>query len=304
MTAATKETTSSGDTAADSRSVPPLAPSLDLLRGSLVLLSILSITLLVQLLLISGIQQRSAQHKHFAAFRGELSLGTASTGAVDGTGRQLRPGTPVAYIEIPSIGVKQVVAEGTSANVLLAGPGHRRDTPLPGQIGTSIVFGRRTTYGGPFRRLGSIKAGDPIRVTTSQGVFDFVAIGPRKDGALPKAPKAGTSRLTLVTSSGSVLVPSGLTTVDADLKGTAVVGPRPVISASALPAEERALHIDTRTLGVLALWLQALILLSIAAVWAWHRWGRVQAWVVFLPALLLVGLAVAGEITRLLPNLL
>jgi hypothetical protein len=60
---------------------------------------------------------------------------------------------------------------------------------------------------------------------------------------------------------------------------------------------------DTGTLWVLAFWLQALTLVVLAAVWAWHRWGHAQAWVVFVPPLLLVGLAVAGEAARLLPNL-
>ena len=61
---------------------------------------------------------------------------------------------------------------------------------------------------------------------------------------------------------------------------------------------------DPSTLWALALWLQALIGLSVGAVWGWHRWGRAQAWVVFLPPLLLVGLMTTSELTRLLPNLL
>jgi len=61
---------------------------------------------------------------------------------------------------------------------------------------------------------------------------------------------------------------------------------------------------DARTLWALALWLQLLTVLLVAAVWAWHRWGRAESWVVFLPPVLLVGLAVAGEAARLMPNLL
>ena len=54
----------------------------------------------------------------------------------------------------------------------------------------------------------------------------------------------------------------------------------------------------------LVMWLQALTLLCIGFVWSWHRWGRAQAWVVFVPVLVLVGLATAGEAVRLLPNLI
>jgi hypothetical protein len=76
------------------------------------------------------------------------------------------------------------------------------------------------------------------------------------------------------------------------------------LTGDTLPAEERAMNNDTRTLWALALWLQALIVAAVGAVWAWHRWGRAQAWIVFLPVLLLLGLSAAGEAARLLPNLL
>lgn len=61
---------------------------------------------------------------------------------------------------------------------------------------------------------------------------------------------------------------------------------------------------DTSTLWALVLWMQVLIAVTIGAVWAWHRWGRPQAWIVFLPPLLLVGLATSSQVVRLLPNLL
>jgi hypothetical protein len=57
-------------------------------------------------------------------------------------------------------------------------------------------------------------------------------------------------------------------------------------------------------LWALVLWLQLLVVLAVAAVWAWFRWGRAQAWIVFTPPLILVGLGVAGELARLLPNVM
>ena len=99
-------------------------------------------------------------------------------------------------------------------------------------------------------------------------------------------------------------MPEGVIRVDAELAEGAVVGPARLYTAGALPAEDVLMAADTRTLWVLAFWLQALIALAVGAVWAWHRWGRAQAWVVFLPALLLVGLSASGEVARLLPNLL
>ena len=286
--------------------VPPLSPRMQLVRACLVLLFALTATLLLQLMFVSSLQSRAGQRQAFTSFRAELANGTAPIGPTTEAGRVLALGTPVAFIEIPSIGLRQVVGEGTAASELLHGPGHRRDTPLPGQVGTSVVFGRRAAFGGPFSRIAELTKGAEIKVTTGQGAdFTFRVIAVRRDGdPAPAAAARGTSRLTLVTAAGRAFFPEGVLRVDADLEGQAVVGPARLISASGLPAAERLMAGDTRTLWALALWLQALIALSIGAVWAWHRWGRVQTWIVFLPALLLVGLCVSGEAARLLPNLL
>jgi hypothetical protein len=107
----------------------------------------------------------------------------------------------------------------------------------------------------------------------------------------------------LATADGRAFVPDGVLRVDADLVGPAVGGPPRVLSSDSLPDAEQFMGTDNRTLWALALWLQALIALAIGAVWSWHRWGRIQTWVVFLPPLLLVGLGAMGEAVRLLPNL-
>jgi hypothetical protein len=188
---------------------------------------------------------------------------------------------------------------------LYDGPGHRRDTVLPGQAGTSVLFGRRASFGGPFSDLPSLRKGADIKVTTGQGVFTFKVIGVHYTGEpAPAAPAKDTSRIVLATAAGTPFLPNGLLQVDADLDGTATGGPARLLSGETLPAEERAMNNDTRTLWALALWLQGLIVASAGAVWAWHRWGRAQAWIVFLPVLLLLGLSAAGEAARLLPNLL
>jgi sortase A len=84
-------------------------------------------------------------------------------------------GDPVGDITIPVIGVNQVVVEGTSTADLRKGPGHYIGTPLPGQGGNAAIAGHRTTYGHPFYNLDGVKVGDPIVVTTLQGVFVYDA---------------------------------------------------------------------------------------------------------------------------------
>jgi len=84
-------------------------------------------------------------------------------------------GEPIGDIRIPVIGLNQVVVEGTNTPDLRKGPGHYTGTPLPGQTGNSAVAGHRTTYGHPFYNLDSVKVGDPIVLTTLQGIFVYDA---------------------------------------------------------------------------------------------------------------------------------
>ncbi|HEY3844704.1 MAG TPA: class E sortase [Acidimicrobiales bacterium] len=85
-------------------------------------------------------------------------------------------GTPIGDIRIPVIGINQVVVEGTNTNDLRQGPGHYIGTPLPGQPGNSAIAGHRTTYGHPFYNLDAVKVGDPIVLTTTQGIFVYDAV--------------------------------------------------------------------------------------------------------------------------------
>jgi sortase A len=284
---------------------PPLNPRLQLIRAVLVLILVLSTSVLIQLSLISSLQASAAQGKAFDKLRGQFAAGTAPVGPDDSNGHEVPIGTPIAYLEIPEIGLKQVVGQGTTPSALFTGPGHRRDTPLPGQIGTSIILGRRAAFGGAFSDIDELRTGDRIKVTTGQGEFNFTVIDTRGEGdPAPPPPASGAARLVLITATGPPFLPDGVIRVDAELDGKAVVGARPRVTAKQLPGAETIMGSDSSTLWALALWLQALIALSIAFVWAWHRWGHAQAWVAFLPPLALVGLMTTSEISRLLPNLL
>lgn len=282
-----------------------MSKRLQLARALLVMTCALTGMLCVQLTFVSRLQARAAQQQAFDSFRSDLAVGTAPIGPTELDGDPLPAGTAVAYLEIPSIGLEQVVGEGTAAATLFDGPGHRRDTPLPGQEGVSMVLGRKAAFGGAFGRIGSLESGDRIKVTTGQGEFQFRVLGVRQEGdPAPSAPQPGVARLLLVTAGGRAFLPDGVLRVDAELVGDAAIGPERLLTADELPAEERIMAGDPRTLWALALWLLIALGVAFGAVWAWHRWGRVKAWVVFLPPLLLVGLSASGEVARLLPNLL
>lgn len=294
------------DPVADVRAdIPPLTPGLQLARACLVLVFVVSFMLFLQLVVISRLQESASQGRSFDRLRAQLANGTAPIGPVDDHGRELAAGTPLALMRIPAIDLNVVIGEGTTASALFDGPGHRRDTVLPGQIGSSVVYGRRAAFGGPFSDIEELKTGDTITVTTGQGEFTYKVIGVREEGDPAPPPLAsGGGRLQLVTAGGTAFLPDGVVRVDADIVGPAVVGAPRVVSTAGLSSNERVMAGDTSTLWALALWLQALVGLAVGVVWAWHRWGRAQMWVVFLPPVMLVGLAMSGEVARLLPNLL
>ncbi|SFF38297.1 sortase [Streptomyces mirabilis] len=276
-----------------------------LARGGLLTLAALLLGLTAQLLLVSGIQERAAQHASYDALRTQLALGTAPVAQTDQQGRLLAPGTPVALIDIPAVDVHQVVLEGTDSAVLTDGPGHRRDTPLPGQSGTSVLMGRAAAYGGPFGRLDQLAAGDTFTVTTGQGNAKYQVLGLRLAGdPAPAAVASGKGRLVLVTATGPHFMPGGVLRVDADLISTPAQTPAAVIRSGTLPESEQPLAHPSCVPWPLVMWLQALVAAAVAAVWTWHRWGRHQTWIVFAPVVAVLGLQVAVRTTELLPNLM
>jgi LPXTG-site transpeptidase (sortase) family protein len=279
------------------------------LRAALLSLAVIALGLVFYLTILSALVHTTRQALQFSRFRSELAAGTAPTGQMDQSGRHLLAlSTPVALLDIPSLGVHEVVAEGTTPEVLTLGPGHRRDTPLPGQPGTSVIMGRQAAFGGPFRHIHALRRGATIKVTIGFGnnVATFRVIDVRHPGN-PRPPllHSGAARLTLVTASGTPFAPSGLVYVDADL-ASAVEPASPVVisSPSQLGAAEAANASDTSTVWALILWLEALLMVALGAVWSWHRWGHRQTWMVFVPVTLLVAYYVSDQITRLLPNLL
>lgn len=89
----------------------------------------------------------------------------------------LTNGDAIAKIEIPRIGLDDIIVAGVETGDLKKGPGHFPNTPLPGQLGNSAIAGHRTTYGQPFRNVDQLENGDEIQVTTLNGVFVYEVTG-------------------------------------------------------------------------------------------------------------------------------
>ena len=257
-----------------------------------------------QLLLVSGIYFVKQQQVMHDDFRYDLANASAPVGQVTQDDKLLATGTPVALISIPTINLEAVVVEGTTSSALTSGPGHRRDTPLPGQSGTSVIYGRQVSYGGPFQRINELKKGDKITTTTGQGKSVYVVSDVRYTGdALPPEMDTG-GRLTLVSASGFPLIPSAVVRVDATLSGSTQDTPVQMFSQESLDEAELPLMGDPSAWAVLALELGCFAIILFVLWLSLRFWGVLQTWVVGIPVILVWGIATGFQITYLLPNLI
>lgn len=267
-----------------------------------VMLCLVAGWMLAQMLYLGGLSQDRAQAVLYTQFRGELAAATAPIGPVT------EVGAPVATLSIPHIGVEQVVVEGTASGDLLAGPGHLRSTVLPGQLGTSAVFGRASTYGAPFARIGELLRGDRITVTTAQGTTRFAVIGVRRAGdPLPQPRPESAARLVLVSGEASGARLPSLSTgravyVDAEAEKAFDT---PAGLPRAVPDPEQAMGAESgAVMPLLTLCLGLLLALTLGVIAARQRFGAALVWVVTTPVVIAVAWLTTDVVMRLLPNLM
>lgn len=268
----------------------------------LVLVCLLAVWLAGFGFVFSRLQEQRSQSVLYAQLREQLSQATAPLGGV------IPSGAPVAVLTAAGAGLQSVVVvEGTTAHDLTKGPGHLAGSPLPGQAGVSVVFGRSVAYGAPFAGAPSLRRGDPLVVTTGQGTFHYRVERVRYPGdPLPTLLPAGAGRMTLVTAAGSGWragwAPQSTVYVDADLVGA----PASASTASAVvrSKQEAPMQGDASQLVALVLWLQGGLLLLAGGVWAAGRWGRVPTGVIGAPLTVAVLWGIGDSALQLLPNLL
>lgn len=283
----------------------PLTPGRRLARRLLQMLAVVLLAFVADVGLLSHLQHAVSQQQLYNTLKEQLAAGTLPVSEGDVDGVLLPDGVPVAYLEIPDIGLHEVIVEGTDSGTLMSGAGHRRDTVLPGQAGVSVVLGRAAAFGGPFARLQELAPGTEFTVITGQGEQTFRTIGVRYAGdPTPPALASGDARLVLQSARGVAFVPSGVLYLDAESVDDAQDrGARQTTFAS-LPESDLAMGVDTSTVWALVFALQLLVAIEIAAALTAPRIGPRKSWIVFLPLTVLAGFLVASQLVRLLPNLL
>lgn len=197
-----------------------------LTRNVLIAATVIIFGFFGNLFVLSHLQHEVSQQQLSNQFREQLALATAPVSEGDQDLILLPNGAPVALLSIPDLGISEVVVEGTDAASLKKGPGHRRDTVLPGQAGISVVMARAAAYGGPFGNIQSLQPGTRVNVITGQGYHVYSIIGVRYAGDPgPAEPAEGVGRLVLETARGGPYTPDGILRVDAQLVSTSKTAP-------------------------------------------------------------------------------
>jgi sortase A len=244
----------------------------------------------------SNLEQARAQHMMLERF-----AETLPTGTVDTLSASIPLATPVALLEIPSLGVRQIVVEGASPDNLKSGPGHLPVSSLPGEVGNVVILGRHAGYGGPFHDIGLLHPGDKLVITTGQGVFAYDVTG------VAQAPRAQTSffqptaesTLTLV-SSASASPWSDRVAVTAKLEGAALGIPSRPISVIG----DSALGTSGDPLGypLTLVWGALLLAAVLGARRLYRRWSSLAAYLVSAPIVLLLLWMTCESFVRVLPG--
>jgi sortase A len=242
---------------------------------------------------LSKLPQKRAQNGLQRALATRLRKSRAYVGGA------IPAGSPIARIDIPRLGLHQVVVEGTSADQLRKGPGHLPVSPLPGQPGNAVLAGHRWAWGAPFSGIDGLRRGDPIIVLTGQGSFTYRVEGHRLVGSSDVAPFEATrdNRLTMVTAAN--LSASQRWVVTASLNGDPQAAPqgRPRV----LSSHEGGLVGQRGLLGILALWLEVLLMVAVGTVFLYRVLPRWSSYLITTPVVLAVLWIVYANLARLLP---
>jgi sortase A len=226
---------------------------------------------------------------------------TITTTSVDAPRSTPVEGSPVALMDIPAIGLTQVVVEGTTPSDLKTGPGHLMDTPLPGEAGNVVIAGRRTTYGSPFARLGTLARGDTIKIDTGQGTATYVINGVVhvSPGATDPLLQTPDSRLTLLTSDPAFIA-SGRLVVEASLQGPPLdLAQRPTVLVG---AADLGLTGDPLGLALGLIWTE-LLGLTVYLAWRYrHRWSPEVLYLLTAPVVLILAVLTFSSLDLMLPG--
>jgi LPXTG-site transpeptidase (sortase) family protein len=261
----------------------------------------------------TAISQHHEQHQLQGVFEASVQkhhhVATTSSGPALIPASEVVPvppeGSPVAKLQIPAIGLDEIVVSGTAESDLAEGPGHYVGTAAPGQAGNVAIAGHRTTNGAPFNRLGQLTLGDKIFLTT--------LAGERLTYLVSQAPApVSPSDVTVLDDFSDNRIT--LTTCNPEYSSTQrliVVGeldqPKPPVAAKVKPHAYHIVNAQTASLAwslfpVVVLETGVLLLLGLSnrRFSAWY--GGAARWLILVPLWGVALYALFGTLSAFLPS--
>ncbi|MFI9553887.1 sortase [Nonomuraea endophytica] len=213
-----------------------------------------------------------------------------------------KPGTPVSLLEIPKIGLREVVVQGTGTAELRSAVGHYRPSPMPGQIGNAVLAGHRNLYGRPFARMGELQAGDKITASSQEGRFTYTVetVQRARTGEQDFLSQATfVNRMTLLTT-GDTEQPGGRLAVVARLDG------RPaglkILDQDRIKEDELGLGRDPGGWLPSIVWGLVTVGVLFVTILLYRRWRTISAYLLTTPPLLVAALLWFESVARLIPS--
>ena len=88
----------------------------------------------------------------------------------------ISPDQMLTRVIVPKINLDAIVVEGASRKDLSDGPGHMKQTAMPGEVGNAVITGHRDTF---FRHIYELVKGDQIQIRRNGRVFTYQVTGKR-----------------------------------------------------------------------------------------------------------------------------
>jgi LPXTG-site transpeptidase (sortase) family protein len=125
-------------------------------------------------------------------------LAQEQSSTLHSSGPAIKEDDGLTRVSIPKINLDLIVVEGTNHRALRIGPGHLKDTPLPGEVGNSVISAHRDTF---FRHIYELAKGDEIQVRRDGHTYVFHVMGKRivDPDDLSVIRNTADARLTLIT---------------------------------------------------------------------------------------------------------
>jgi LPXTG-site transpeptidase (sortase) family protein len=146
---------------------------------------------------VSGAAAQDEARQEWDAMTARAAYDEALAATAPRTDVVIRHAAPVARLQIPKIGLDEIVLEGIDDDAMNGGPGHYPGSPLPGGVGNSIISAHRDRH---FRKLGQLAVGDTVVTQSGANTTKWVVVKRQVlDKEQPALFPSKTATLTLTT---------------------------------------------------------------------------------------------------------